>query len=226
MNTRFKTLLLLVLMLLAAGGAYGLRPTQKVADTAPSFDLEVMIPETFGDWRDEPLRTTQIVDPQKQQMIDKIYSKTLMRTYVNSDGNRVMLSIAYGSNQSDFMQVHKPEVCYPAQGFEIVANRKDVLQVSNGAIPVRRLVAAIGQHRSEPITYWTMIGNQSVQAGVDKKIAEMHFGLKGQIPDGLLFRVSSIDPDSEQAFDLQNKFVEELIGTLDPTVRLRISGLR
>lgn len=225
MNTRFKTLLLLVLMLLAAGGAYGLRPTQKIADVAPSVDLEVMIPEAFGDWRDEPQRTTHIVDPQQQQMIEKIYSKTLMRTYANSDGNRVMLSIAYGSNQSDFMQVHRPEVCYPAQGFEIVANHKDVLQVSNGTIPVRRLVASIGQHRSEPITYWMMIGNLSILGGMDKKIAEMHFGLKGQIPDGLIFRVSSINPDSERAFDLQRQFVEDLIETLDPTVRLRISGL-
>jgi len=225
MNIRFKALLLLVLMLLAAGGANGLRPTQKIADGASSVDLAVMIPEAFGDWRDDPQRTTQIVDPQQQQMINKIYSKTLMRTYINSDGYRVMLSIAYGSNQSDSMQVHKPEVCYPAQGFEIVANRKDVLLVSYGTIPVRRLVAAMGQHRSEPITYWTMIENKSVVGGIDKKIAEIHFGLKGRIPDGLLFRVSSIDPDSEKAFDLHTKFVEGLIGSLDPTVRLRISGL-
>ena len=226
MTTRFKTLLVLVLMLFAAGGAYGLRPTQKIADAGPPVDLETMIPKVFGDWKEEPQRMTQIVDPQRQQVIDKIYNKTLLRTYVNADGYRVMLSIAYGSNQSDSMQVHKPEVCYPAQGFQIVSNRAGVLQFSNGTIPVRRLVAVMGQQRSEPITYWIMTGDRAVLGGIDKKLAEMHFGLKGQIPDGLLFRVSSIDPDFNRAFDLQKKFVEEVTEALSPVIRLKISGLQ
>ena len=48
------------------------------------------------------------------------------------------------------------------------------------------------------MTYWTMIGSKTA-LGVEKKIAEMRYGMKGIIVDGLLFRVSSIDRDSADA---------------------------
>lgn len=225
MTTRMSALFMLGVMLFAASAAYEVRPTQKIADTAPPVEIAVMIPVSFGDWREDTQGPAQIVDPQQRQMIDKIYSATLMRTYVNSDGYRVMLSIAYGKDQSDSMQVHKPEVCYPAQGFEIITNRNDLLKLTRGVIPVRRLVAVGAKQRSEPISYWTMVGNTAVIGGIDKKMAQIRYGLKGQIPDGFLFRVSSIDHDAEKAFGLQDKFVEDLIGMLQPAIRLKISGL-
>jgi EpsI family protein len=136
-----------------------------------------------------------------------------------------MLSIAYGEDQRDSVQLHYPEVCYPAQGFQVLSNRKGELQAQGGKIPVRRLETRLEQQRLEPVTYWTMIGKQAVLGGMDKKLAEMHFGLRGEIPDGLLFRVSSIDANTERAFASQNQFVENLLVAVDPVVRQRISGL-
>lgn len=223
MNTRFKALLLLVLMLLAAGGAYGLRPTQRVADTAPPVDLDVMIPKVFAGWTEEPERVSQIVDPQQQQMIDKIYSKTLQRTYVNSDGYRVMLSVAYGSNQSDSMQVHKPEVCYPAQGFILHEKRNDELVTSFGAMPITRVRASQGA-RNEPITYWITVGERVVEGGLHKKIVEMGYGLSGKIPDGMLIRVSSIDSETNRGYATQARFVDQLLSAAEPQHRIRLTG--
>ena len=50
--------------------------------------------------------------------------------------------------------------------------------------------------RNEPVTYWLTVGDQVITNKFDKRIAEIRLGLTGQIPDGLLFRVSSIDNDS------------------------------
>ena len=50
--------------------------------------------------------------------------------------------------------------------------------------------------RVEPVTYWLTVGSQVIQSNLDKRIALIRLGLTGQIPDGLLFRVSSIDGDS------------------------------
>lgn len=223
MSARFKALLLLMLMLFAVGGAYGLKPTQKIADAAPPVDLASMIPTAFGDWKEDLLRATQIVDPLQQQMIEKIYSKTLQRTYVNSDCYHVTLSIAYGTNQSDSMQVHKPEVCYPAQGFVLHEKRSDELMTPFGALPITRVRASQGA-RNEPITYWTTVGDRVIESGLHKKIVEMGYGLSGRIPDGMLIRVSSIDAETNSAYEIQGHFIDQLLGAAEPQHRIRLTG--
>lgn len=87
-RSQLRHFLILCAMLLAAGAAILLKPTQRVADQGPKVDLETMIPRTFGDWREEKQTSAQIVDPQQKELIDKIYSQTLSRTYVNANGNQ------------------------------------------------------------------------------------------------------------------------------------------
>lgn len=217
MKSRVSALVMLVLMLLAAGGAYGLRPMQKIADTMPAVDLEVMIPKAFGDWREVPQGTSQIIDPQQQQSIDEIYAKTLMRTYVNSKGYRVMLSIAYGGDQRDALQLHLPEVCYPAQGFTVedrhgatLLLRSAIASIHGRRLPIVRVLGKKGA-RQEPISYLTTIGTSVVGTGVDRKLQQLKYGLGGSIPDGMLIRFSSIDPDVANGYSMQENFANDLI---------------
>lgn len=220
-NPRY--LLIGLAMLAAAALAFVLTPKAKVADQGPRIDLEAMIPKQFGHWRvDESIVPLQ-VSPDVQAKLDKIYNQTLSRTYVNSRGERIMLSIAYGSDQSDNMAVHKPEVCYPAQGFEVLQKSKGTLDVSGASLPVVRLVAR--QHnRIEPITYWITVGGDTVTGGLDRKLAQMRYGLTGSIPDGLLFRISSIDPDAARAYELHSRFAEELHQALKHGARATLFG--
>jgi EpsI family protein len=218
-----RNFILLALMLAASGMALEMRPTHKIADQGPKVELETMIPRTFADWREEKQSSAQIVDPQQNELIKKIYSQTLSRTYVNSNGYRVMLSIAYGSDQSDSMQVHKPEICYPAQGFTLQSKQAGSLALTNGSIPVTRILTTLGQ-RSEPVTYWTTIGDQVVHGGINKKLIEMRYGLTGKIPDGMLIRLSSIDPDANNAYKIQNHFSAQMLEALAPEYRLRLTG--
>ena len=218
-----RSCLLLTSMIAASGLALALKPTIKVADSGPKINLEIMVPRQFGEWRIADFGSSQIVDPQQKAVIDKIYNQTLSRTYVNARGYPIMLSIAYGSDQSDSLQLHKPEVCYPAQGFQLKSSRSDTLVLPDGAIPTRRLVTTLGT-RNEPITYWTTIGDTVVVGSVQKKLVEMSFGLGGKIPDGMLIRISSIDPDAQRAFKLHGEFAEALVGGVAAEHRSRIAG--
>lgn len=209
----------------AAAIATVMTPTRRIVDTLPKLDIEAAIPQRFGDWQIDARSGGGVVNPQQTELLNQLYSQIVTRTYVNSEGYRIMLSIAYGEDQRDGNQLHYPEVCYPAQGFQVISNKKAVLNTPLGDIPVKRLESHLSQQRYEPITYWTTVGNQALTGGAAKKVVEMQYGLKGEVPDGLLFRVSSIDRDSSVAFKAQEQFISTLVQALDSDVRPRITGL-
>jgi len=219
----FKHLIIGLCMFAAAGMALALKPTHKIADAGPKVDLETLIPKTFGDWKIDETIVPLIANPEQEALISKIYSQTLTRTYVNRNGERIMLSIAYGGDQTDGMQVHKPEICYPAQGFQILKNATDTFATGEGSIPVKRLVATQGQ-RVEPITYWRTVGDAVEVSGVKWKLQQLKYGLTGKIPDGLLFRISSIQADDAKAYQTQDAFARDLLKALPPSGRQRIIG--
>lgn len=219
-----KHLIIGLSMLAAAGLAYALTPRERIADQGPKINLETMIPKQFGQWKLDETVLPLIADPKQQALISKIYNQTLSRTYLNEKGERVMLSIAYGGNQSDDMAVHKPEVCYPGQGFQILKNVRGNLETISGSIPVKRLVASHGA-RNEPITYWITLGDEVPDGGVKWKLAQLKYGLTGKIPDGLLFRVSSIMQDDNAAYDLQGRFVNDLLQAIPREHRIKLAGI-
>ncbi len=212
------------LMFAASAGAIVARPDTKAADLGPAISLETMIPKQFGDWREDSKRIVQIVNPQTQALLDKLYSQVLTRVYVNTQGYRIMLSLAYGSDQRGSLQAHKPEVCYPAQGFTLQRNEASQLATPFGEIPAQRLFTTMGP-RQEPVTYWFTVGDKAVRGKLQKRLMDLRYGLTGRIPDGMLFRVSSIDPDQARANQIQDQFVNQLLQAVSPAERKRLSGL-
>lgn len=224
MKLSVKNWTLLVLMVLAAAAAWSMRPTHFIATQRPKVDLEQLIPKQFGDWRELEQSSGQIINPQQSEILKQLYTQTLSRTYISKSGDIIMLSIAYGANQSDGVALHYPEVCYPAQGFQLVAAEQGTLSTGFGPIPVKRLMTKLG-NRSEPVTYWTTLGDEVVQGGLSTKLAQMRYGFNGLIPDGLIFRVSTIDQDPGTGYKAQARFASELISALPPSSRLRLAGL-
>lgn len=215
MNTHVRSLVLMVLMVTAGVVGSAMRPTNYLADQREKIDLERMVPRQFGDWRELPQSTAQIVNPQQQTVLDQIYSELLSRSYLHaSSGRIVMLSIAYGKDQSKQSQVHLPEICYPAQGFQVQAKTRANVQLSMGQIPVSRLIATSGQ-RTEPVTYWIRIGDQLVRGALEQKIAIVGQGLVGNRTDGILFRVSSIGNASDAEYAAHEKFISALLAAVD-----------
>ena len=60
------------LMFSASVGAIVARPDTKAADLGPAISLETLIPKQFGEWREEPQRIVQVVNPQTQELLDKL----------------------------------------------------------------------------------------------------------------------------------------------------------
>lgn len=224
MNAIRTALVLSVLMCAASIGAVVARPGTKAADVGHKVVLEQLVPVQFGDWREQRQSFAQVVNPQTKELLDKLYSQILTRTYVNADGYKIMLSLAYGSDQRGDLQAHKPEVCYPSQGFTLRSNEAGTLTTAFGGIPVRRLDTFMGP-RQEPVTYWFTMGDKAIEGTLYKRLVEMRYGLTGQIPDGLLFRVSSIDPDPARAYRMHEQFVNQMLQSIPPADRQRLSGL-
>jgi EpsI family protein len=200
-----------------------LTPTQKVADERANFSLETMIPKSFAGWTVDTSVVPLAPDPTQKELIAALYDQTLSRTYVNAHGQRVMLSIAYGGDQSKQLQLHLPEVCYVAQGFDMVKDRRDELATGYGTVPVKRLVARQNT-RNEPITYWITIGDKAVMSGLDQKMQRFVYGLSGRIPDGMLVRVSTIGADEAGGWAVQDRFVHQMLGAMAPQARTRLMG--
>jgi EpsI family protein len=208
--------LLAVLMCTAAILAYFLTP--RITTMAGAIDLENLIPRQFGEWRLDEQTAYGIINPQLQETLTRIYSQTLSRTYVNHEGRRIMLSLAYGADQSNENRVHRPERCYPAQGFSLLSDKKDVISVKGLDIPVMRLVAEAGS-RHEPLTYWIRFGDKLIRGSIEQSLTRIRYGLRGNIPDGLLFRVSEINQDTQQSFNLQDEFITSLLDNLTPEAK-------
>lgn len=212
-----------VLMLFASLAAPTLRPTHMLADDGPKVDLETLIPAQFADWKIDASIPIILPSPDLQAALNKIYNQTLARTYINGQGERIMLSIAYGGDQSDTIKLHRPEGCYAGQGFDILKNTRSTVATSYGEIPVANLVAKLNR-RNEPITYWIVIGDEVVLSDFAVKKVKLRYAMHGEIPDGMLMRVSSISTDEHQAYDLHKQFIDAMVQAVEPGQRWRVIG--
>jgi EpsI family protein len=224
MNTTRKNIVLLISMIIASVLAVAIKPTHKIANDRPPVNLEKMIPKQFASWVVDESTIPVQVSTDVQEQLNTLYSQILSKTYINDQGQRIMLSISYGGNQgNDEFQVHRPEYCYVAQGFKLNEAFEGVLALSSGKILVRRLEAIQGA-RVEPITYWITIGDQATLPGIGRKIAQLKYGLTGKVPDGMLVRVSSISNNQKEAYRQQDAFINELINAVSPNGKVQLLG--
>lgn len=204
--------------------AWAMTPTMHIADQLAPLKLENTIPSAFGEWAELRSTSANIVDAGSQQTIDRIYDQTLSRVYVNRANYVVMLSIAYGRDQSDGFGLHQPEICYPAQGFSLLGSRLENIQIGDQLLPAKRLNTALG-NRIEPLTYWTVIGENNYRGGLQKKTHQIMYGVSGKIADGMLIRISSIDSQTEAAYAIQSAFAQDLIKALPQAMKTRFTGI-
>lgn len=203
--------------LAAAAGAETLRPDTHVA-LLGDRKLEDSIPNAFGAWRKH--ETEGVIAPQSENSLAaRLYNQTVSRVFVGPDETPVMLLIAYGNTQSDTLQLHRPEVCYPAFGFDVRDSRATSFPLGHGAtVPGRQLVA-MAPGREERISYWTRIGEYLPVDDDEQRRMRFRTALAGIIPDGVLVRVSNMLPDDGAAFAFNRRFVADFIAAVPASVR-------
>lgn len=208
MKCRYPRLLIGILALLASIVAYMLRPTILMADTFPRQPLASEIPTAMQRWN-KVSDDVMVVDPTQEAVLNYLYAETFSATYRDANNHRVMLSIAYGRDQADGHDVHKPDLCYPAQGFTILES--SVISLALGveySIPAQYLKTRRST-RAEPLIYWTTAGDRVYLGKFGKKRVAFEYSLKNLIPDGLVVRVSVIEEDEQLAKRLINNFVAD-----------------
>ena len=212
-----------VAMLAAALLAYTLTPHSLMARTHEAFDIDARIPHAFGDW--SPVPGLQAVRPPPDSLEAEIYNQEVSRAYVDPEGHLVFLMIAYGESQSDRLQLHHPEVCYTAQGFRVTRPSTSKFNWSPSAPPIMltRMVAT-REDRIEPISYWMRIGYDVTNSNWARNALKLEYGLRGWIPDGALFRVSTVGVPSEISFKVQDRFIRDLLNAVPPETKAFMVG--
>ncbi|GGB24280.1 hypothetical protein GCM10011380_12280 [Sphingomonas metalli] len=175
--------------------------------TDKSFDK--LFPERLGPWAYES--ASGLILPPEDQLSRTLYEQLLTRVYDGTGVEPVMLVVAYSSVQEGRLQVHRPEVCYPASGFTILENVAASVPIAPGfAIPCRFLTADRGARR-EYIIYWTRVGDALPIRWFDQRLEMAKANLRGLIPDGLLARASVIGDDRNAALATLTRFVQALV---------------
>jgi len=205
-------------MLLSGIEAFFLTPRPNVDPSRAS--LAQIIPDHFGDWRVIPT-PDQVIDPATERDAKDpfftLYDDVLMRAYQNADGHVVLLALAYGKHQRQEFKIHRPELCYVAQGFRLLRRDRVVFPlVDRHSQPVtgsRMLVQSPG--RTEVVSYWIRIGNLFSESSWTTRYYLLKQGISGHVLDGILVRVSQIVPSADEGtsgkYALQEQFLSELV---------------
>jgi EpsI family protein len=213
-----RSLLFAGLLLGGVALSEGLRFAQSANDAI--VDVEALTPEAIGTWR--RIAGPEMILPQ-ESVGSRFYEQAVTRVYGGEGLPLVMLAIAYGSRQDDRLEVHRPEACYPAQGFELAGGRSIELDLGQDkAIPARYLLAR-RHDRTEQIIYWTRVGELFPRTSVEQKLAVLRSSLALQIPDGILVRISTLGAKPED-ISVMATFARLLLNSSPSLLRRAMAG--
>jgi EpsI family protein len=221
---RSVLILALAIMLGSVATAELLKPRKYWADVIGEPHYDTLIPRGFGDWQELPYANKVVVNPVQEENLMRLYSETFARTFIHKPtGRALMLSIAYGRDQSNDTQLHTPEACYPSQGFKVENRAEHAVPSAFGPIESVQLMTTMGPQRTEPLTFFVRVGDGVARGSRDRNLARVKMALQGYRVDGMLFRVSEVSKQAD-AFDLQDRFINDLLNALGPEGRRRIIG--
>lgn len=184
--------------------------------------IDPLFPKKVGDW--EYATSSGLVMPPADQLRDRLYNAILTRYYASPTNLPVMLLVAYNGTQDGMLQVHRPEVCYPSAGYELMNEMLIPLDVGGGLTVPGHYISARSTSRHEQMIYWTRIGNDFPTRWWAQHWAVAKENLKGRVPDGVLVRISTAAPDDETALLTLRRFFPLLLAQLSPTARRLIFG--
>lgn len=220
---RRRELLLGVPLLAGAAGAFALTPRERL-NLLGEQKLEKAIPLSIADWHVTPSNAVILPDSQPGSLSARLYDQTVSRLYTSDTHLPIMLVIAYGSTQSDQLQLHRPEVCYSAVGFQISAAQRVELPVAPpDMLPARTLVAT-SNDRTEPILYWTRIGDYLPVTGSEQRLMKLQSEMRGYVADGVLVRMSTVAEPTQETFATLQRFAVAMLHASDPAVLPALVG--
>jgi len=185
-----------------------------------SGKMEDLVPKQFAGWQFNT--ASGLVLPPADQLRDKIYSQLLTRVYVREGAAPVMLLIAYSGSQDGTIQIHRPEVCYPASGYRLTEVEPHTTALAPGvAVPSREILAETDVRR-EQLVYWTRIGTHFPRTWSEQRLAVTAENFAGIVPDAVLVRLSTTGNGTLTG--LLDGFAQDLYRAIGPRMRQVLLG--
>ena len=179
-----------------------------------SAKLDDLIPRAFGAWTSEDVGDPLALNG-PGTLSSKLYNQRVTRAYMDGRGNQILMLLAHGERQSDELQLHRPEVCYPAFGYALLRNEPTQIRLGEGVtLPARRLVAKSPNHE-ESVLYWSRLGEYFPIDSGEQRADRFKNAVAGLIPDGILCRFSTPD-ESAKSWAALELFVHDLVAATKP----------
>jgi len=210
-------------MMAASATAFARAPVPN-SPKLPKKRFEDLIPDTVGQWKFAT--TSGVVLPPPDALSDRLYDNLVTRIYTDQDDRAVMFLAAYNNRQDGVLQIHRPEICYPAGGFNLSPTRPTELQLGAGQTLPANAFLATARDREETVLYWTRVGTEFPQQWSQQRLAVIRANLRGIIPDGLLFRVSTFGGDMPRELEVLEGFTRQFIEASPTPLRSLMLGVR
>lgn len=193
--------------LTAAAGVSYWRAPYKPVEQIPSDAFRRALPDRVEGWRS---RTSAEVVLPPQDGSDKVYQNLETRIYEGSGLPLMMVVVAYSSIQQNDIQVHRPEVCYPASGYPIISINPVDLVLGGKAIQAMEVAASRGG-LIERIIYWVRVGDSFPTSWASQRFTMAAANLAGSVPDGVLVRISAIEEPEASVSQMLRHFVNAFV---------------
>lgn len=208
--------------MLAAAGSAAARIPQPNSPAFNEDKFKAMVPNTIGEWRFQ--QASGLVLPPEDALSARLYDNLVTRIYANSSGQAMMLLIAYKNFQNGVLQIHRPEICYPAGGYKLTETAAGEIPIGAAEpLPVNSF-SANGNERDEQVLYWTRIGERFPVRWIEQRMAVLRSNMAQINPDGMLARVSMANDDMAESKPLMTKFIAELRAASPPPMRRILFG--
>lgn len=223
-----RTWVLASLLFAAAVAARLAHPTLHERGDEPQ--LETSIPNKIGNWSAlaSPLMQVSITQGNEPD-INQPYDQSVLRTYADDQGHQIGVAVAWGKHQRQEVKIHRPELCYPAQGYavkQLIDHTFNINSITTQQPIIGKRMIALDRNGSmEVVSYWIRIGSIYSDSAFKTRMHILQEGLAGRVTDGLLMRVSQKVPVSaepsqlERAFQRQEQFAADLVRSVTPATR-------
>ena len=203
-----------------AGIAAARQPTKNV-DYLGKNKLDQILPEKLGKWTF--VSSSGLVVPPEDQLSQALYSQLLTRVYATESGTPIMLLVAQSASQTGILQIHRPEFCYTAGGYELSPSAPHMVSLGGSTVPALTISATL-LGRTEQIVYWTRIGQHLPLSWRQQRMAVAMDNLRGIIPDAVMVRVSTYGNDKAAALAEVDDFIRAMIESVAPQARRVLIG--
>jgi EpsI family protein len=173
----------------------------------PDWDV---LPYQLGEWSGRDAK----FDP----MYGKDPSDTMMlRTYEGTNHKHVFVYIGFYADLPAFMEIHNPEICYPAQGWSIVSNGESDLALYRGKIHRAQQMLISKEDNSRLVMWWYNVGSHPFEDRLRYVYLSLAFSSLQGRTDGSLVRLEApLEGEEQEAARVRlERFRSDFLPSLD-----------